>query len=211
MRKLKAARILNVIDEGEVRLRIGEAIPVAHAACARTVALYMMPPTAGSTPVRLAIASDSAGAPLSHYPNMSPFVSGGYYWIVFYSTRDYGNSLAGTAGLSRPQLWVIAISTSFDGTKDPSSVPYWLPGQSTAAENADAVWAASPCRSTGSSCMTSSDCCSGTCLPSGDAGFVCAMATTCHGEGLSCNQDSDCCSTGLSCDMTIHVCQHPIM
>jgi hypothetical protein len=168
--------------------------------------LYIIPPNAGATPVRLAIASDSAGQPLSHYPATSPFTSGGFYWIVFYSTRDYGNALAGTAGTGRPQLWVSAISTQFDGTHDPGSVPYWLPGQSTQHENADAQWAASACHATGSTCVNASDCCSGTCDAESDGGFVCATPTQCRPEGESCDQTSDCCA-GLVCDTTIHTCQ----
>jgi hypothetical protein len=162
----------------------------------------------GGTPVRLAIASDSAGHPQSHYPNTSPFISGGQYWIVFYSTRDYGNALAGTKGTDRPQLWVAAVSTSFDGMNDPSHVPYWLPGQSTQHQNADAVWAASACKATGGTCLTSSDCCSGSCVSAGDGGFACTPATVCRREGESCEQTGDCCmGQGLTCDPTIHVCQ----
>ena len=170
--------------------------------------LYIMPPVVGGTPVRLANASDSAGHAQSHFPNTSPFISGGYYWIVFYSTRDYGNALAGTAGTGRPQLWVSAVSTAFDGKDDPSSVPYYLPGQDVAHENADAVWAASPCRSTGSSCSTTSDCCSGACQP-GDGGFVCVTPMMCRQIGESCSMDSDCCNS-IPCDPVIHTCQAPI-
>jgi hypothetical protein len=170
--------------------------------------LYIMPPRPGATPTRLAIASDSAGHPQSHYPNVSPFTSGGYYWIVFYSTRDYGNAQAGTAGTGRPQLWVTAVSSSYDGIRDPSQVPYWLPGQDVAHQNADAVWAASACRATGASCSTTSDCCSGACEP-GDGGFVCVPPSTCRPEGASCSMDSDCCD-GIPCDPTIHACQRPV-
>jgi WD40-like Beta Propeller Repeat len=170
--------------------------------------LYIMPPTKGATPTRMGTASDSAGHPQSHFPNVSPFISGGYYWIVFYSTRDYGNALAGTAGTGTPQLWVSAISTSYTGNSDPSSVPYWLPGQSTAHQNADAVWAASPCRQTGNSCTTSSDCCTGACQP-GDGGFVCVPPSVCKQEGEQCSMSSDCCD-GIPCDPVIHTCQKPI-
>jgi hypothetical protein len=168
--------------------------------------LYIMPPQAGATPVRMATASDSAGHAQAHYPNTSPFTSGGFYWIVFYSTRDYGNTLAGTQGTGQPQLWVSAISTSFDGTHDPSSVPYYLPGQSTQHENADAVWAASACKATDAGCLVDSDCCSGTCDSQGDGGYLCVPPTMCRREGESCNQNSDCCA-GLPCDLTIHTCQ----
>ncbi len=175
--------------------------------------LYIMPPTAGAAPVRLAIASDAPTTggmviPQAHFPNTSPFVSGGFYWIVYYSTRDYGNALAGSAGNGNPQLWVSAISINFDGTTDPSHVPYWLPGQDTHHENADAVWAASACKATGGTCATSSDCCSGACTSQGDGGFACTTATVCRREGESCAMDSDCCSgEGLVCNTQIHTCQ----
>jgi hypothetical protein len=170
--------------------------------------LYIIPPMVNGAPVRLGIASDSAGHAQSHYPNTSPFISGGNYWIVFYSTRDYGNAQAGTKGTGRPQLWVSAISTTFNGTSDPSNVPYWLPGQSTAHENADAVWAASACKLVEGSCQTSSDCCSGTCQATADGGLSCAPAAVCRREGENCATDSDCCQgEGLVCDPTIHTCQ----
>jgi hypothetical protein len=170
--------------------------------------LYIIPPMPNGSPVRLGTASDSAGHAQSHYPNTSPFISGGNYWIVFYSTRDYGNAQAGTKGTGRPQLWVSAISTAFNGTSDPSNVPYWLPGQSTAHQNADAVWAASACKLTEGSCQTSSDCCSGTCQAVGDGGLSCAPAAVCRREGENCAADSDCCQgEGLVCDPTIHTCQ----
>ena len=171
--------------------------------------LFMIPPT-GGTPVRLAIASDDVEGPHTHYPNLSPFVSGGYYWIVFYTTRDYGNVLAGTAGTQRPQLWVSAISASFDGTHDPSQVPYWLPGQDRSHMNADAVWAASPCRMTGASCATSTDCCTGACQPAADGGYACVPPPMCRREGESCEMDSDCCGHPMFfCNPTIHTCQRP--
>ena len=172
--------------------------------------LYMTTPVAGVAPVRLQTATDVAGEPSAHYPAMTPFQSGGYYWVVYYSTRDYGNTLAGTAGTERPQLWVTAVSTSFDGSLDTSSVPYWLPGQSTQHENADGVWAPSACKMTNDSCLTSSDCCSGSCQPAalGSGGYVCTPPNVCRREGESCEQTSDCCDpTIFACDPTVHACQ----
>jgi hypothetical protein len=169
--------------------------------------LYVMTAQKNAPPTRLAIASDSAGHPQSHFPTVSAFISGGYYWVLFYSTRDYGNAQAGTAGTGRPQLWVSAVSTSYSGSGDPSSVPYWLPGQDATHQNADAQWAASQCRATGASCATSSECCSGTCGLSG-GGLACVSPSVCRPEGASCSMDSDCCD-GIPCDSVIHACQKP--
>ncbi len=173
--------------------------------------MYIIPPVAGGTPVRLGNAADEGMTPRAHYPNLSPFISGGQYWIVFYSDRFYGNALAGTRGTHRPQLWVSAISQTFDGRTDPSHVPYWLPGQDVAQQNADAVWAASACRRTTDTCRTSTDCCSGSCMRGADGMFRCMPPPSCRREGESCDRDADCCGMGmLMCDTLIRTCQRPI-
>lgn len=103
-----------------------------------------MVPRVGGTPVRLDTAC--AGQLNCYLPNFSPYDSGGYFWLVFYSLRDYGNPLAGTKGVAPPrrQMWVTAIDKSKLGTSDPSSVPYWLPEQDFHTENMSAVWALPP-------------------------------------------------------------------
>lgn len=93
-------------------------------------------------PYRLDIAC--AGARDCYLPNFSPYDEGGYYWLVFYSTRDYGNAQAGTKGTQRRQLWVTAINKSKLGMGDPSSVPYWLPDQDAQTQNMSAYWALPP-------------------------------------------------------------------
>ncbi len=77
-----------------------------------------------------------------HLPNFSPFDSGTHFWLVFYSTRDYGNAQVGTKGSHRRQLWVTAIDKSKLGTGDASSVAYWLPDQDVSSANMSAFWAA---------------------------------------------------------------------
>lgn len=79
-----------------------------------------------------------------YVPNFSPFDDGGYFWLVYYSNRDYGNAQAGTKGTSRRQLWVTAIDKSKLGTGDPSSVSYWLPDQDVQTANMSAYWALPP-------------------------------------------------------------------
>ena len=64
---------------------------------------------------------------------------------MFYSLRDYGNTLAGTKGTQRRQMWVTAIDKSKLGTGvDPSMIPYWLPDQDSKTENMSAFWAVPP-------------------------------------------------------------------
>jgi Tol biopolymer transport system component len=104
-------------------------------------ALFVIDKDAG-VPYRLDTAC--GGARDCYLPNFSPYDDGGYFWLVFYSTRDYGNAQAGTKGTSRRQLWVTAISKSKLGTGDPSSVPYWLPDQDVATQNMSAYWALPP-------------------------------------------------------------------
>ena len=98
---------------------------------------------AGGTPVRLDNAC--SGQRTCYLPSFSPYDSGGYFWLVFYSVRDYGNTQAGTKGTQRRQMWVTAIDKSkLAGGGDPSSTPYWLPLQDPKTENMSAYWAAPP-------------------------------------------------------------------
>lgn len=103
--------------------------------------LFMIPKS-GGTPQRLDNAC--SGQRDCFLPNFSPYDDGGYYWLVFYSLRDYGNAAAGTKGTLRRQMWVTAIDKSKLGTADASSVPYWIPDQDTATENMSAFWALPP-------------------------------------------------------------------
>jgi hypothetical protein len=98
---------------------------------------------AGGAPVRL---DNACAAQLDCYlPCFSPYDSGGYLWMVFYSVRDYGNAQAGTKGTQRRQMWVTAIDKSKLGMGvDPSSVPYWLPEQDPTTDNMSAFWAPPP-------------------------------------------------------------------
>jgi hypothetical protein len=145
-------------------------------------------------------------------PRMSPFDSGGYFWVAFLSRRDYGNSEAGTRGVSppRPQIWVTAIKKNPLPGEDPSEVGYWLPGQSSQSSNISAYWAARACRATGATCSVNSECCTIECRsPPGGGATVCSPppANMCRVTGQSCGMTSDCC-TGNRC--TLNVCTNDI-
>jgi len=103
--------------------------------------LFLIPRT-GGTPTELAALN--GGQENSYLPNFSPFDEGGYYWLAFYSTRDYGNAAAGTKGTGRRQLWVAAIKNNPTPGEDPSAVPFWLPQQDVAADNMSAYWVVKP-------------------------------------------------------------------
>jgi hypothetical protein len=114
-----------------------------------------MPPVETVFPGTLFMVSRAGGAPTKldgacsaklncYLPSFSPYDSGGYFWLVFYSVRDYGNAQAGTKGTQRRQMWVTAIDKSKLGSGDPSSTPYWLPAQDPKTENMSAFWAPPP-------------------------------------------------------------------
>jgi hypothetical protein len=97
---------------------------------------------AGGAPTRLDVAC--SGARNCYLPSFSPYDSGGYLWLAFYSQRDYGNAQAGTKGTSRRQMWVTAIDKAKLASGDPSAVPYWIPDQDSQTDNMSAFWAVPP-------------------------------------------------------------------
>src|SRR5262249_11173439 len=94
----------------------------------------------------------------NYEPFSLPVATGGYYWIVFTSIREYGN----TYQLSnvRKQIWVAAISTSAGPNEDPSHPPFYLPNQSSTT-NERGFWALEPCKDDGAGCETGDECCDG--------------------------------------------------
>jgi len=57
-------------------------------------------------------------------------------WLTFACTRSYGWVVSG-----RPQIWVSAIDPlTLEGGEDPSSPPFWLPGQRTSDGNHIPAW-----------------------------------------------------------------------
>lgn len=139
------------------------------------------------------------------WPTFAPYVTAEsgdrrYYWMAFYTRRNYGNEVLGTRGAQRRQLWVAAIDTEPTPGTDPSFVPYWLPGQGVTTSNFSAFWAPEACRATGADCSTASECCSGRCESGATGAFTCTPPppVECHRSGEGCGADGDCCE-GFLC------------
>jgi hypothetical protein len=100
---------------------------------------------------------------------MSPIAAGGYFWVFFTSRRTYGNIVNDATNLGvtdavTKKIWVSAYNIrTGDIIGDPSSPPFYLPGQEVAAGNIRAFAALEPCREEGASCETGVDCCKGHC------------------------------------------------
>lgn len=170
-------------------------------ATAPTSSLYLVP-REGGAPIRLTRGMGREGPVDAFWPVFSPFVTEArdgrtLYWLAFYSRADYGNDREGTAGTDRRQLWVMAIDPARAAAgEDPSSPPYWLPGQDTQADDIAALWAPRACRLRGEGCSASSECCTGQCAaadPSLPDVLTCGEPVACRGEGESCERASDCC------------------
>lgn len=98
----------------------------------------------------------------NYEPFTLPVSAGGYFWVVFTSTREYGNMFTGEA--VRKQLWVAAISPSAAAGQDPSHPPFYLPNQGD-TPNERGFWALEPCRANGLGCASGDECCDGFCRP----------------------------------------------
>ena len=143
------------------------------------------------------LGSDPNGdAHRSFEPSFLPLASGGYFWVVFSTTRAYGNH-TGTG--NRLQLWVAAIEQNPQPGQDPSHPAFWLPGQNLASLNMRGQWARAVCKPTGATCEAGYDCCDGFCLDSGQ-GPVCATKPAgCSPLGSACQTSDDCCTLGNQC------------
>ncbi len=140
-------------------------------------------------------------------PRMSPFDSGGYFWVAFLSRRNYGNEAVGSRNKNVPLIWVSAIKKNVVPGEDPSAVGYWLPGQDPKSSSISAYWAAKACRATGADCSVNSECCSEECRPPVSGGqAVCSPppADRCRMEGQTCGGAGDCCP-GFDCKVNVCV------
>ncbi|MBI3206990.1 MAG: hypothetical protein HYZ29_35965 [Myxococcales bacterium] len=135
----------------------------------------------------------------NYEPFALPVPAGGYYWVVFTSTREYGNVYQGAQ--ARKQLWVAAITPG--GTGDPSHPAFYLPNQ-TESRNERGFWALDPCKPLEASCETGDECCEGFCVNKDPkdptSPKVCGNKSGCSQIGDKCVLDGDCCaSAGTKC------------
>ena len=153
--------------------------------------LWLVKPD-GSDAKKLGIAASDNR---SFNPVFAPQRAGGYYWLVFISRRDYGNTLVGT---NRQQLWMTAIDDP-PTAGDPSHPPFYMRGQEGCGLSENAYMAKEPCRNKGESCVTGADCCEGQCVkdPNGSGTYICGEPPppgTCSDTGNACKTGADCCN-----------------
>lgn len=138
--------------------------------------------TAAATPTPVPLTKLNSGerpqdANKSYQPTMLPVAAGGYRWVVFTSTRPYGNTInlpavqqdfSNTATYAtntytamtnsqdlQSQLWVAAIDDTVSAAADRSHPGFWLPSQNFAANaatgyvNERGFWALDSCHAAG--------------------------------------------------------------
>ncbi len=161
-------------------------------------ALWMQT-TSGGSAVRLDTLTDSSGNPADHdlsfEPTFNPVARGGYFWVVFTSSRDWGNRVTGTPDNGKKRLWVAAVETGPVAT-DPSHPAFFLEGQEETTTNMRGFWALAACTPTqgGGSCQAGFECCSGFC----DRGTcVDTGQVSCQGLGGACMASADCCNSSV--------------
>jgi len=98
--------------------------------------------------------SNGEGTSLSStWPQWAPNVGSRYAWLAYASERAYGHRLTTASpenalcGLVQgqqqcKQLWITAIDREklASGTADPSNAPFWIPGQTLAAQYVSPQW-----------------------------------------------------------------------
>ncbi len=134
----------------------------------------------------------------SFNPTFAPLRAGGYFWVVFMSRRDYGNTLVGA---NRQQLWMTAITDPPTDFADPSNPPFYVRGQEDCALSENAYFAADPCKDDpAATCESGIDCCSGHCVLDEMLGKkVCGEKGECSMGGNACMEDADCCDARSPC------------
>jgi hypothetical protein len=159
---------------------------------------------------------ETAEGHMNYDATVLPVAVGGYYWVVFTSRREYGNTINtadpyyNTPGTMpgalpwRKKLWVAALD--IDNPEHPSASAhdvshpaFYLPGQDLQTGNYRGFWALDPCAANGTTCASGDQCCSGYCrATSGNDGgetFSCVSTPTgCSQEYEKCAQNADCCA-----------------
>jgi hypothetical protein len=115
-------------------------------------ALWMQDMGSGAAPVRLTTLTDSSASAADHdlslEPTFNPVARGGYHWVVFTSSRDWGNRITGTANNGKKRLWVAAVDETWTGAADPSHPAFFLQGQEEGTTNMRGFWALAQCTPT---------------------------------------------------------------
>ncbi len=160
----------------------------------------------GSNPVRLDLADGLGHIPdpetsQNYEPTFVPVASGGYFWLVYVSERQYGNILTNQDPVTRTkQLWVTAININAQNGVDPSHPGFWLPGQELNNNNMRGYAALNECKDLGEVCMAGYDCCGGYCVENDEGVFVCTDdPPMCSPNNSACVTDEDCCDPEASC------------
>jgi hypothetical protein len=161
----------------------------------------------------------------NYEPTMLPVAVGGYYWVVFTSRRNYGNTIEGMdawdlpsgAPSPRKKLWVAALDIDPSGhpstsAHDISHPAFYLDGQELTSGNSRGFWALDPCAANGGGCQSGDECCSGFCraggvvadggthAPDGGAGANDGgSGLTCVAAATGCSEEYEKCTTSSDC------------
>ncbi len=157
---------------------------------------------------------------LNYEPTVLPVAVGGYYWTIFTSRREYGNTITDpdaweSGPARRKKLWIAAIDQDVTPGQDPSHPAIYLNDQELEAGNMRGFWALDPCAQNGASCTTGDQCCTGFCRAGsagdGGASLVCVAppATGCAQELEKCNVTTDCCGASLGYQCINGYCAEP--
>lgn len=93
----------------------------------------------GSIDIRLDNANGE-GDLQNSYPRWGPLPDDEILWLAFSSRRDHP-LVNEDSPVLLPQIWVAAIDPSLaEAGEDPSSAPFWLPGQDTQSDNHLPLW-----------------------------------------------------------------------
>lgn len=72
------------------------------------------------------------------YPRWAPLPDDDVLWLAWSAIRDYPPD---SRAVKQPQIWVTAIDTAIAAQgEDPSSPPFWLPGQDASSDNHLPYW-----------------------------------------------------------------------